>query len=245
MLPEGDGTVANVTLARELDAVLARIDGNCAGYVNSCLFLGIFWVCIPDSDMAIRSVVMRLNSEAGMAMVAAYSVSGMPRCSWSMSMSLRSYSEILSVSELSNTRLRTSGASSALRVRMSSFWAARSTLVREVRLMPRAMLRSQRNGEKPSALSIIDTSATWLLSIACRAIPLSLQSKLQSCTRSLIASTTCKRCLLERRKLPNQASPIQDVYTFFRMLACSNRASNMAAFVSFRILAVQPNRCWR
>ena len=143
--------------------------------------------------MAIRSVVMRLNSDAGMLMVAAYSVSGMPRCSWSMSISLRSYSVILSVSELSNTRFRTSGASSALSVRMSSFCAARRTLVSEVRLTPSAMLRSQRNGEKPSALSIIDTSATWLLSIACRAMPLSLQSKLQSCTRSLIASTTCRR----------------------------------------------------
>jgi hypothetical protein len=57
--------------------------------------------------------------------------------------------------------------------------------------MPRAMLRSQRNGEKDSDFSIIETSATWELSIACSAIPESLQSKLQSWTRSLIASTTC------------------------------------------------------
>jgi hypothetical protein len=59
--------------------------------------------------------------------------------------------------------------------------------------MPSAMFRSQRNGEKDSDLSIMETSATCELSMACRAIPESLQSKLQSCTRSLIASTTWNR----------------------------------------------------
>ena len=56
--------------------------------------------------------------------------------------------------------------------------------------MPRAMLRSHRNGEKDSALSIMETRATWELSMACSAMPESLQSKLQSWTRSLMASTT-------------------------------------------------------
>lgn len=56
--------------------------------------------------------------------------------------------------------------------------------------MPSARLRSQRKGENDSDLSIIETRATWELSMAWRAIPESLQSKLQSWTRSLIASTT-------------------------------------------------------
>ena len=62
-----------------------------------------------------------------------------------------------------------------------------------VRLMPSAMLRSQRKGENDSDLSIIETRATCELSMACRAMPESLQSKLQSCTRSLMASTTWRR----------------------------------------------------
>jgi hypothetical protein len=51
-------------------------------------------------------------------------------------------------------------------------------------------LRSHRYGEKDSALSIMETRATCELSIAWRATPESLQSKLQSWTRSLMASTT-------------------------------------------------------
>ena len=149
---------------------------------------------IPDSDSALKSLQMRWNSAEGIEMVAAYSVSGMPRCSWSMSMSLMSYSLILSDPLLSNTRLTTSGASSALSVRRSSLCAARSTFVREPRLIPRAMLRSQRKGLKASDLSSIETRATWELSMACSAIPESLQSKLQSWTRSLMASTTWEDC---------------------------------------------------
>lgn len=147
--------------------------------------------CLPDSESAIKSMQILLNSADGMETVAEYSVSGIPRCSWSMSINLRSYSLNLSLSLLSKTRFNTSGASSALMVRMSSFCAARRTLVKDVRLTPSAMLRSHRYGEKPSALSIMDTSATCELSMAWRAIPESLQSKLQSCTRSLMASTTC------------------------------------------------------
>lgn len=56
--------------------------------------------------------------------------------------------------------------------------------------MPKAIFRSQRKGEKDSAFSIMETKATWELSMAWRAMPESLQSKLQSWTRSLIASTT-------------------------------------------------------
>jgi hypothetical protein len=151
-------------------------------------------ISLPDSDKADRSLVIFENSELGMEMVAAYSVSGIPKCSWSMSMSLMSYSLSLSLSALSKTKLTTSGASSALRVRMSSFCAQRRTFVREVRLMPRARLRSQRKGEKDSDLSIMETRATWELSMAWSAMPESLQSKLQSWTRSLMASTTFMCC---------------------------------------------------
>lgn len=145
---------------------------------------------IPDSERAIKSLQIFWNSADGIEIVAEYSVSGIPKCSWSMSMSLISYSLNLSLSLLSNTKFTTSGASSAFKVRTSSFCAHRNTFMSELRLIPRAMLRSQRKGEKDSALSIIETRATWELSIAWSAIPESLQSKLQSCTRSLMASTT-------------------------------------------------------
>jgi hypothetical protein len=36
VLPQGDGAVADVALARELDAVLARVDGDCAASVSKC-----------------------------------------------------------------------------------------------------------------------------------------------------------------------------------------------------------------
>lgn len=146
---------------------------------------------LPDSDSAIKSRHILCSSADGIDMVAAYSVSGMPRCSWSMSISLMSYSLSRSVSLLSNTRFTTSGASSAFKVKISSLCAHRRTLVSALRFIPSAMLRSHRNGEKHSALSIIETRATWELSMACSAIPESLQSKLQSWTRSLTASTTC------------------------------------------------------
>ena len=64
------------------------------------------------------------------------------------------------------------------------------TFVRLFKLIPSATLRSHRKGEKPLAERSIDTRATCELSMACRAMPESLQSKLQSCTKSLIASTT-------------------------------------------------------
>jgi len=73
---------------------------------------------------------------------------------------------------------------------MSLFCAARRTFVRELRLMPRAMLRSQRKGWKVAADMSMETRATWELSMAWRAMPESLQSKLQSWTSSRMASTT-------------------------------------------------------
>ena len=60
----------------------------------------------------------------------------------------------------------------------------------ELRLMPSDWLRSQRYGSKPSALSSMVTRLTWLLSMACSDMPVALQSKLASLTRSLMASRT-------------------------------------------------------
>lgn len=53
----------------------------------------------PVSPMVERSRQIRRNSELGIFTTALYSVSGIPRCSLSMSMSLSSKSLILSWSE--------------------------------------------------------------------------------------------------------------------------------------------------
>lgn len=53
---------------------------------------------VPVSPMLARSLQIRWNSFAGMRTTAEYSVSGIPRCSLSMSMSLSSKSDILSFS---------------------------------------------------------------------------------------------------------------------------------------------------
>ena len=50
----------------------------------------------PVSPMLVRSLQMRMNSEEGILTTAEYSVSGMPRCSLSMSISFSSKSLILS-----------------------------------------------------------------------------------------------------------------------------------------------------
>jgi hypothetical protein len=152
-------TVTNITCTRELDTILGCFDGDCKD-TQLAVELRKDSRSVPDSERAIKSVQILLNSEEGMVIVAAYSVSGIPKCSWSMSISFKSYSLNRSLSLLSKTKFKTSGASSALIVRISSFWAARRTLVREVKLTPRATLRSHRYGEKVSALSIMETSAT-------------------------------------------------------------------------------------
>jgi hypothetical protein len=66
----------------------------------------------------------------------------------------------------------------------------------------------------------METSATWELSIAWRATPESLQSKLQSWTRSLIAST------IYNHQHTCHSKSIVWKLTFFRRSACSRRASN-------------------
>ena len=70
---------------------------------------------VTVSPMEERSRQMRWNSAEGIFTVAAYSVSGMPRCSESMSMSLSSKSEILSWSAIQKRRRigRPGGARSA------------------------------------------------------------------------------------------------------------------------------------
>lgn len=78
MLAKGDGTVANVTSAGELDTLLCALNGDCA--MCQCVVVksiaGV--TSLPDSDRADRSLVILENSELGMEMVAAYSVSGYP-----------------------------------------------------------------------------------------------------------------------------------------------------------------------
>lgn len=180
VLADSNRTVANVALTRELDAFLCGLNDDFSRVSLRKSKGQHLKMNIPDSDSAFRSRQIRWNSAAGIETVAAYSVSGMARCSWSISISLMSYSLRRSVSALSNMRLTTSGESSALSVKISSFWAARRTLVKETKLMPSAMLRSHRYGEKPSAFISMETRATCELSMACRAMPESLQSKLQS-----------------------------------------------------------------
>ena len=65
---------------------------------------------------------MRWNSADGIFTTALYSVSGMPRCSLSMSISLSSKSEILSWFGDSNMNVAVSGVSSDLTVMNS--WRA-------------------------------------------------------------------------------------------------------------------------
>jgi hypothetical protein len=116
---ESDSTVANITRTGELDTILVCLDRHCrvtksAGEIIKGL------TSVPDSERAIKSMHILLNSEEGIEIVAAYSVSGIPKCSWSISISFRSYSLSRSLSLLSKTKFKTSGASSALRVRISS-----------------------------------------------------------------------------------------------------------------------------
>lgn len=77
---QSDRAVSDITSALEAHAVLCALDRdwshcqwsgpNCSSVPN-----------IPDSESADRSLVMRWNSGLGNVMVAAYSVSGIPKCS--------------------------------------------------------------------------------------------------------------------------------------------------------------------
>mmetsp|Transcript_24780 Transcript_24780/g.46604 ORF Transcript_24780/g.46604 Transcript_24780/m.46604 type:complete len:203 (-) Transcript_24780:19-627(-) len=140
-----------------------------------------------------RSVMMRLNSLEGMRMVVLYSVSGMPRWSASMSMSLSSKSLILSWFLLSNMRVKLSAESSALRVIMSVLSAHLRIFPRFWELKPREMLRSQRKWSKPSERRATAQRDTWEESMAWMERPSSLQSMLASVTRSLRASRSFLR----------------------------------------------------
>ncbi len=52
-------------------------------------------------------------------------------------------------------------------------------------------VRSQRKCSKPSERSCSATSDTWLLSMACRLMPVLLTSKLASVISSRVASSSC------------------------------------------------------
>jgi hypothetical protein len=89
-----------------------------------------------------RSRVMRWNSDAGILMVAVYSVSGMPRCSLSIAISRSSKSEMRSWLGLSNMKVRESESSSVLRVIMSSLPEHLRIFAIDSSLMPKARVRS-------------------------------------------------------------------------------------------------------
>ena len=96
------------------------------------------------SPSTLRSRTMRWNSALGIVTVHLYSVSGMPRFSLSMSMSLSSKSETRSPSVLSKQNLTVSPSSSARIVIWSSLPAHLSTLLMDTRFIPSEMLRSHR-----------------------------------------------------------------------------------------------------
>eukprot|EP01139_Manchomonas_bermudensis_P011337 Amastigsp_a342613_36.p3 type:complete len:108 gc:universal Amastigsp_a342613_36:535-212(-) len=91
-----------------------------------------------------RSRQICWNSFDDMRTTAMYSVSGMPKRSESMSVSLSSKSETRRCSAASNIRVSTSASSSALRVIWSSFDAHLRILATAGRFIPRDIARSQR-----------------------------------------------------------------------------------------------------
>lgn len=77
---KSDGSRSNVTIASKLDAFFCALDRDC-DVVLGARPQQRTRLYIPDSDKAMRSLQIRWNSVAGMSIVAAYSVSGIPRCS--------------------------------------------------------------------------------------------------------------------------------------------------------------------
>jgi hypothetical protein len=79
MTPQLDGARTDVTRALEADALLCAFD--CDLKPSLAGLHRHIHKHIPDSDKALRSLQIRWNSAAGRVIVAAYSVSGIPRCS--------------------------------------------------------------------------------------------------------------------------------------------------------------------
>ena len=115
-----------------------------------------------------KSRQMRANSLEDNFTTASYSVSGIPKCSVSMSISLRSNSPMRSELEPSKTRCRLSALSALRMFKISLLLALRKTLLRLAMAMPMLIGRSQRYSSKPSARSSTAERATCELSIACR-----------------------------------------------------------------------------
>mmetsp|Transcript_85602 Transcript_85602/g.184796 ORF Transcript_85602/g.184796 Transcript_85602/m.184796 type:complete len:254 (-) Transcript_85602:24-785(-) len=145
-------------------------------------------VIVQVSPSTARSRMMRWNSAEGMRMVQLYSVSGMPRCSDSMSISFSSNSETRSCRALSNVMERESVSSAALSVTTSSLPAHLRILEKLGVFRPREVALSQRYSEKPSARIISAHRETWEESMACMEMPFSVQSRLASTTNSRMAS---------------------------------------------------------
>mmetsp|Transcript_30942 Transcript_30942/g.78974 ORF Transcript_30942/g.78974 Transcript_30942/m.78974 type:complete len:210 (-) Transcript_30942:146-775(-) len=118
------------------------------------------------SPMADRSFTRRWNSAEGILTCALYSLSGMPSCSWSISISFISKSATRAWSGASNMRVSLSPSSSAFIVRVSSLPMHLSTAARLFRLRPIDLGLSQRKCSNPSALSSTEMRHTWLVSMA-------------------------------------------------------------------------------
>merc|ERR1719384_443464 len=144
---------------------------------------------VTVSPMADRSRQMRWNSVAGISMTVSYSVSGIPSCSWSMSLSLSSKLLYLFWSIDSKMKLTTS----------PSLWAwmlSESLLVMHFRIllsaenwMPRHCSLSHRYCSNPLSVSCIDTNDTCELSMPWNAIILPSTMKLPCSTNSDRADT--------------------------------------------------------
>lgn len=80
VLTESDRSGTNVSVALEADTLLCAFNGHWAELAGSGK--GRYHKeNLPDSERAERSLQIRWNSAAGISMDAAYSVSGIPKCS--------------------------------------------------------------------------------------------------------------------------------------------------------------------
>lgn len=80
MASQSNSPVTNITGAGELDTILVRFDGYWSN-INQLRSEMEVNNNIPDSESAMRSTQILLNSVDGIEIVAAYSVSGIPKCS--------------------------------------------------------------------------------------------------------------------------------------------------------------------
>lgn len=170
------------------------------------------------SPMVARSLQILWNSPAGMVTLALYSVSGMARCSPSMSISLSSKVALSPLSLESapvagslKAMVTLSPSSCAESVTASFDWLHLRILLRFCRERPKNRFLSQRYSSNISLPIFREIKLTWLLSMAWSLRPSSLHSRLASLTNSFIASTSFfSRWPWERRASNLQAKRSDD-----------------------------------